>query len=225
MGLAGITQILSSKLGDLTFKDTRIPFACTAVDIRSSQEIVLNDGKLIDAVLATVAVPGVFPPRECGNYLFVDGAILDPVPVAVARWLAPDLPVAASVLTPPPENWAGLPPFQLPVTSPLQERVLEQIYRLRFGQALNIFIQSMDITSRMLTELRLQVDQPEVIIRPNVDHISMLQDVDPQELIRIGTRATAAVLPELRSSFRWQGKLARRLRRVTPPGRLINESH
>lgn len=224
MGLAGISQILSSRLGKLTFHDTRIPFACTAVDIHSSQEIIINQGPLIDAVLATVAVPGVFPPRQQGNYLFVDGAILDPVPVAVARWLAPNLPVCASVLSPPPENWADLPPFHLPHTSPLQERVLEQVSRLRFGQALNMFIQSMDITSRMLTELRLEVERPEVIIRPRVEHYSMLQDVLPQELIDLGRQAAESILPDLRNSYRWQGRLSRRLRRVEPPEKLLDEA-
>ncbi len=193
MGMLGLYEILLDVIGDLTFERCAIPFACTAVDLNLSQEVILAKGSLIDAVMATMAVPGIFPPRQVGSYLLVDGGVLDPVPVALARWLAPTYPVIAVCLTPAPEKWAHLPPqFNMPEPSPipLPRQLIEQLSRMRFSQAFQIFVNSNDTTSRMLAELRLQQEHPDVIIRPAVEKYGILDRVNPQELIKIGEMAT-----------------------------------
>ena len=224
LGLGGIAHILSRELGDIRFVDLKIPFACISVDVNSSTEVILMDGPVVESVLASAAVPGVFPARLHGEALLVDGGVLDPVPVSTARWLAPTLPVVASVLSPEPEAWAGDAPIRLPYSTSLPGRVIEQISRLRYAQAFNIFIQSMDITAHMLTELRLQIDQPEVIIRPELSAYSMIQDVNPEELFILGKEAADSMIPELREAYSWRGQLSRRIRKVEPPFGLVDDS-
>jgi NTE family protein len=224
LGFGGIAQILSRELGNLRFGDLKIPFACTSVDVNSATEVILMDGPIVDAVLASSAVPGVFPARQHGDALLVDGAVLDPVPVSTARWLAPSLPVVASVLSPEPSGWGGDAPIRLPYSNSLPGRVIEQISRMRYAQAFNIFVQSMDITSHMLTELRLEIDRPEVIIRPDLSAYSMLQDVAPDELIQIGREAADDMMPVLRNANSWRGQISRRIRRVSPPFGLVDDS-
>jgi len=223
MGLGGIVQALSDHLGDATFADLRIPFACTAVDTITMQEFILDHGRVSDAVLATIAVPGVFSPREINGTVLVDGGILDPVPVALARWLAPTLPVVAVCLSPSPEGWNHLPDITVPVTNPLAQPIFNQITKTRVARAFQTYIRSMDITAHMLAELRLQVDHPEVIIRPDVVRFGILDNVNPKILIGEGEIAATNALAEIQKSLGWTNKLSRRFRKVEQPGKKINE--
>ena len=54
----------------------------TATDLKSGSEVILSSGRLVDAILATIAMPGVFPVHFVGELELVDGGTLDPVPVA-----------------------------------------------------------------------------------------------------------------------------------------------
>lgn len=226
MGLHGLNQVLLDVIGDCTFEECVIPFACTAVDLSLSQEVVLAKGSLIDALMATMAVPGIFPPRQIGSYLLVDGAVMDPVPVALARWLAPTYPVIAVCLTPTPEKWAHLPPqINMPEPSPipLPRQLIEQLRRMRFSQAFQIFVTSNDTTSRMLAELRMQQEHPDVIIRPAVEQFGIFDRVDPQELILIGEMAARKALPEIRQALSWSNQITRYFKRAEPPGTVYTE--
>ena len=119
LGTNGIEQIISYFLEGKTFSDLIIPCALIAVDLINMNEIIIREGAVIDAVMATIAIPGVFPPREIDDYLLVDGMVLNPVPVAVARSLAPSLPVIAVSLTPEPERWKKVSPWDTKPANPL----------------------------------------------------------------------------------------------------------
>lgn len=209
MGYTGLAAALVERLHDKTFADLRLPFACTAVDLCTASEVYLNQGKLIDAVLATMAIPGVFPPKVVGDAQLIDGGVLDPVPVQLARLLAPGLPVVAVPLSPDRSLWDRLPIFSvLPAGAlPIPSQIMESLSRMRVGRALQIFAQSIDITSRMLTELRLERDRPEVIIRPEVHQYGMLDPVIPKTVYTAGFEASLAALPAVRKAGSWSGKL------------------
>jgi len=93
---------------------------------------------------------------------------------------------------------------------------------MRIAQAFRIFLQSLDISSRMLTEMRLEVDRPEVIIRPDVYQYGMLDAAIPKELVQTGRLAAQQALPEIRKTLSWPNQLLRRLRQASqkfPPFR------
>jgi len=206
LGTAGVEQVLRDMLGDSRFEDLRIPFAVTAVDIKSGREVVIRQGRLIDALLATMAFPGIFPPREWYGYLLVDGGVLNNVPVCVARQLAPNLPVVAVVLSKPLETEDQV---SFPIAFWDHTPMLKPIARLRVAQALNVFLNSIEIGGRGLTELRLKIDQPDVIIRPDVTEIGLLDKVDVAEVALKGEQAAQAALPEIRQAGSWRGGLRR----------------
>ncbi len=222
LGLGGLTNILMDSIGHKSFEDLQIPLACTAVDINSAQEVIISKGPVLDAIIATVAIPGIFPPVVLGDRTLVDGGVFDPVPVSVARWLAPTLPVVAVVLSPIPEGWAHLPDFTLPTPSGFAAAFLNQFSKLKIAQAVRIFTRSTDITTRMLTELRLSVDKPDVVIRPDVGSFGLLDFGNPHELIRLGEEAADRVIPEIKQSLSWTGQITRRLRRVEAPAKVIS---
>ena len=218
LNLQGLSKMMSGVLGEMHFNALQIPFACTAVDIESAQEIIIHQGRVIEAVLATSAFPGVFPPVELDNFTLVDGGVLDPVPVALARWLAPNLPVIAVCLSPEPNQWGHLPAFTVPSAIPIPNRLLEQVSKLKLAQAFQIFYRSMDVISRSMAELRLQIDKPDVILRPDVDQFGLLDQVDPQVLIQAGEQAVEDNLAEIKRKLSWKYRLFRDFEKQSPPG-------
>jgi NTE family protein len=208
LGLSGAEKVLEELLGECTFDDLRIPCGVAATDVKSEREVVLNRGRVVDAVLATIALPGIFPPRQFKDHLLVDGGVIDPVPVTVARLLAPELPVVAVVLSPHVDANGGLIRLPLPVAIPTP--IVERITHMRLTQAFNIFLQALDIGGNKLTELRLLVEEPEVIIRPDVGHIGLLDTVDVHKVVRLGEKAATAALPELRHITAWTSRMRRR---------------
>lgn len=223
LGLSGLVKLLSPFLKGKTFADLKIPFAATAVDIVTKQELILNRGPVMDAVVATSSIPGVFPPVKMGKTELIDGGILDPVPVAVARWLAPKLPIVAVCLSPVPEQWREIPEISLPLDTRIPKPILSRIVNLRISQAIRIFADSMDITSRMITELRLQIEKPDVIIRPDVLKFGYLDPGDPHELIQVGEKAVEQHLPEIRHSLTWRHKLGRQFQNPQPPSKVFED--
>ena len=185
LGLAGGTKFLAEILGDIAFQDLPIPFAVTAVDIKAGQMVVIKEGKLIDAVLATIAVPGVLPARPWGDRLLVDGGVFDPVPVDVVRELNHQLPVLAVVLTQATTPTLSIQVPEIPGAAP----VVDYISKLRISRALNVLAQSVDIASKMMTELRLEVDKPEILVRPDLAGIGILDKVDVLDLMDKGEEA------------------------------------
>ena len=215
MGLDGVAKVLEEILGDRRFEDLDIPLALTALDLVTCQEVVLRSGPLVEAVLATIAIPGVFPIQKIQGYELVDGGMSNPVPVAVARSLAPGLPVVASVLShpaPPSNNGNGSKRHGL-AALPIPAAFL----RFRLGRSFMAFMKALDVSGRVQTELRIGLEKPDVVIRPDVEHIGLLDSVDVADMARRGEEATIQVLPELRRALRrtrWFSMIPKRSQRV-----------
>jgi NTE family protein len=210
LGVSGVAKAMKDLIGDRTFDELEIPCALTAVDVDSGQELVLREGRVLDAVLATIAIPGIFPPKKWGEKLLVDGGVLNPVPVSVVRKISPtpNLPVLAVTLTSTPTD-RGQMPAMVPKSA---EAVLNRIARLRVAQAFEIFLHSIEIGMSSITELRFQVDRPEVIIRPEVRQIGYLDLVNVPDVVKLGEEAVEAVLPEIRRAVGWRGRFSRWLK-------------
>ncbi|MFZ5822046.1 MAG: patatin-like phospholipase family protein, partial [Chloroflexota bacterium] len=211
LGLAGVRKWLDRILGERTFDDLKIPCALTAVDLNCGCEVTLDEGRVRDAILATIAVPGIFPAFPWHEWVLVDGGVLNPVPVAEARALAPSLPVAAVTLQAPMGEPAHSMAVPLPIPSGLPKPILDRLAHIRYAQAFDIFMRSVDVGNRAIAEYRLAVDKPDVIIRPAVSDIELLGKVDVREVARRGEQAVQAALPELRQAVSWSRRLRRTL--------------
>jgi len=66
---------------DSTFKDTQIPLVVCATDPMRRKSVYMDKGKIIDAVMASISIPGIFPPYKIKDQFYIDGGVLDPVPV------------------------------------------------------------------------------------------------------------------------------------------------
>jgi NTE family protein len=94
-----VSRLLSSYFkGDVQFEQLMLPFACVATDIETGEEIVFDHGSVLEAIRASISIPGVFSVvRWKGRYL-VDGALVNPIPVDVLARMGADFVIAVNVI-------------------------------------------------------------------------------------------------------------------------------
>ncbi|MBX3004106.1 MAG: patatin-like phospholipase family protein [Anaerolineales bacterium] len=197
-GLSGMQAFLRSLLGERRIEELRAPYAATAVDLNTGADVELRTGPVVDAVLAAIAFPGIFPSKLIAGQALVDGAISKPLPIALARSLAPQLPVVAVSLSGGPLN-AGQP---ISGNSDLTGMGgLSRLRHLRWVRALGNFSRAFGITRKNLEDARIQLEQPALCLYPAVRGIGMLSRADVHELARRGEQAVAEALPQLHALF------------------------
>jgi NTE family protein len=208
MGLAGVRKLLDSVLGEKTFDDLKIPCAVTAVDVKTGVEVVISEGFLKDGVLATIALPGLFTPLILNDWELMDGGVLNPVPITVARMLSPDLPIVAVTLNDPLDT--PLRTYTIPIPSIFPKQFTDRLFRTHVAQTFDIFMRAVDLSSRAVAHYRLEADAPDVIIRPNVHNIELLDKVVVKDVAMLGELAVEQALPQLKKATSW----ARRVRKT-----------
>jgi NTE family protein len=89
---------IGKQIGDPKIEDLDIPYACIATELGSGREIWLREGSLLDACRASIALPGMFAPsRTDDGQLLVDGGLVNPVPVSLARAMGGDIVIAVNL--------------------------------------------------------------------------------------------------------------------------------
>ena len=92
-----IRQFFRTLIGDKNFDDIKLPFAAVTTDVQTGEEIVIENGSLIEAVRASISIPGVFTPVRHQNRFLVDGGVVNPIPVDVVRNMGADIVIAVNV--------------------------------------------------------------------------------------------------------------------------------
>jgi NTE family protein len=92
-----VLQLLKKYFGNAEFKDLKIPLRIVATDLVSGDSIIFSEGKIVDAIRASISVPYVFAPFAKGNKVFVDGGISNLVPDDIAREMGADIVIAVNL--------------------------------------------------------------------------------------------------------------------------------
>jgi NTE family protein len=121
----GWRRFLAERLPIRDIEDAAIPLRITATDYDEGRSVVFDSGSAVDAVMASTALPGIFPPYRIGDRLFLDGAISDQLPLKVALESGADTiyVMAASVPSPPPDRRSPLAILRHSVTILLFPRI------------------------------------------------------------------------------------------------------
>jgi NTE family protein len=185
---ARIYEYLTERLGaNLSFVDLGVPLALVAVDTVTGKQVILSEGSLIDAIRATISVPGVFVPVEAGDQRLVDGGILNNVPADVARDLGAEVVIAVDVMHYYRQHPSGGAHFSSPLGIPYAPRYLEELWTAQM------------IMISALTEQNLRISRPEVLICPDLpDDITLFSGFNrAEEAIAAGEAAAEAAVPQL----------------------------
>lgn len=93
-----LAKFVHSVHGDDRIEDLELPLAIVTADIRTQRAVVLRRGRVDKAVLATLAIPGIFPAQRSGSYILVDGGVLHPVPTGVVADMGADVVIGVRLL-------------------------------------------------------------------------------------------------------------------------------
>ncbi len=115
-----VEELLKVIIGDVEFKDLKIPLAVAATDINTGEEVIIKEGSVAEAVRASISIPVIFMPVKIGNRFLMDGGIVNPVPVNAAKDMGAEFVIACNVILKPQERkYSGSmkkqkPPLTLP---------------------------------------------------------------------------------------------------------------
>ena len=176
--LARMYEFFSLLTAKKSFSDTVLPFAVVAADLENGERVVLDQGKIYQAVTASAAVPGLFYPVRLGGRFLVDGGLVDKVPADVVIDLGAQAVVAVDT------------------GAPLTRRV---------DTSLDALLQAERITSQHLQVLQLDSARARVagrliLLRPDVHWITMLGFEHIAEAIAAGEKEALGRLPEIRDT-------------------------
>lgn len=96
-----IVAVLKSILGETGFSQLKYKYAAVAADLYTGQQVVFTEGSLIDAIRASISIPGIFTPVYCEGRYLVDGGLVNVVPVSVCRDLGADFVIGVNVIPDP----------------------------------------------------------------------------------------------------------------------------
>lgn len=167
----GLERWILSAVGDLTFSDLRLPLTVTATDLELGAEVLLQEGRVAQAVRASCAFPGIFLPVRMGEQTLVDGGLFHPVPTRVCRQMGADLVIGVEL-----GRSAG--------DQALAPRNL-----------IHIVLGALSIVQRPLVVATLA--EGDVVIQPDLGSFSIWELERAREMIAEGRRATEEAIPHI----------------------------
>jgi len=205
---------LDAALGDLTFEDLPVRMAAVATELRTNHEIWLTRGRLADALRASCALPGIFPPSRIGGRWLMDGALVNPLPISAARALGARLVIAVNLNA---DNFGRGTIIQdhgsdaedelrrqatLKARRGLRGRAEHLIRRKFFGTQQRpglstVMIDAFQVLQDRITRARLAGDPPDVLISPRLSRVNLFDFHRAAEAIAIGAEATEKALPAI----------------------------
>lgn len=209
---ARLAARLHETLGDRAIEALPVRFASIATEVGTGHEIWLTRGHLVDALRASYALPGIFPPVRLGGRWLVDGALVNPVPVSAARALGARLVIAINLNADILGRGATISShgsdetdeqFRKHVaTQPRRLRMFRSERELRrqfFGGSTrpgipSLMVDAFNIMQDRVTRARLAGDPPDVMISPRLGHIGWFDFHRAGETIEVGLRATERAL-------------------------------
>jgi len=93
-----IKELLQVIIGDVEFKDLKIPLAIVATDTNTGEEVIIKEGSVIEAVRASISMPAIFMPVKYGRRFLIDGGVVNPVPAGVVRNMGATFVIACNVI-------------------------------------------------------------------------------------------------------------------------------
>lgn len=172
-----------------TFEELEIPLVVTATDVLTGRLVYLYKGDLLSALRATSAYPGAVDPIHREGRLLADGGILNQVPVDAALFLGASKVLAVDVTTPGPLDVPARRRFLL------WRRARDEHAKPAASPGLSpvrALTRALDIMQAQLTDARLSLYKPDVLLRPNLEGIELMSFRRVDQAIKAGEREALA---------------------------------
>jgi NTE family protein len=162
----------------MNIEDLPIPLSIVATDVEKGERVVFREGPIHQAVRGSISIPGIFTPHRYQGRLLIDGGVIDRVPIHVCREMGADIVIAVDV---------GLYDKEAQVKS-----------------IFDVIFQSIEIMEREI--LRTRMLDADVVLRPDVGHISSTAFTQIDECVLHGREAAERVAEHIRNTIEdWKG--------------------
>jgi len=216
-----IKEFLKSVIGNGNIEELDKKFACVATDIFTGEEIVIDQGSLIEAIRASISIPTIFTPVYHGNRFLVDGGIVNPIPVDLAKRMGADIVIAVNVI---PLNASSLKKekmkkeeidyqkVNIALANNLKSKIDDLIKFSKISEVfkkeekekyfspnfINITLNTKNIFEREIIKLRLEKDKPDFLIEPDTSNANLKVFYKGKEAIKVGEEATLKIIPAIK---------------------------
>lgn len=191
-----------------TFEDTWVPLKIVAANPMAREEVVFESGPLVDAVRASVSIPGIFKPVIRMGKICLDGGVVNPVPVSVLKRAGAHRVIAVNVFPTTPELTTYLQELQrrrAERDAQLASRSLpvRLLYRIRQELKRSVTPLVFDVIMRSMQTMEYQIAEvdcrgADITLRPTVPGSHWLEFFNPEKFIRRGEEVVLQYLPELK---------------------------
>jgi NTE family protein len=214
-----LARKLEEALGDTTFADLPMRLAAIATEIGTGHEIWLTRGLLREAMAASYALPGIFPPKLIGGRWLMDGAMVNPLPISAARALGARLVIAVNLNA---DNFGRGTIIQDHGPNADDEarrarlvddrqgggifRPARLIHRQFFGGSdgpglSTVMVEAFQVMQDRITRSRLAGDPPDVMISPRLGRINLFDFHRANDAIAIGADAAQKAIESISESI------------------------
>jgi NTE family protein len=162
-------ELISEHIGDVHFDQADIPLAMIATDIASGKKVVLQEGKVAKAAMASTCIPGIFIPVEIDDTLLVDGGIVENVPITPLQEMGAEFIIAVDL--------------NARRSHKKPENIIE------------VLMNAFDFT--MMTATKLQSQEADLIIKPDLSGFNMIDTEQTPDLIERGYDEAIKMLKKL----------------------------
>jgi len=211
---------LEAAIGPILIEELPLKFATVATEVRTGHEIWLTHGRMVDAIRASYALPGIFSPVLVGDRWLVDGALVNPVPVSAARAFGAEIVIAANlssdIFTHSTTIYAHGPSADMPeaVIEPAPpkrgfgklfsaERTMKREFFGGGGRPgiSSVMVDAFNIMQDRITRARLAGDPPDLLISPRVGQIGWFDFHCADDLIAYGARAAERAIDSIQEAI------------------------
>ncbi len=164
-------DLLDKYIGEVTFEESNLPLAVVATDIATGEKVVLKQGKVAHAVMASTSIPGIFNPVEINGRLLVDGGIVENVPISPLKEFGADRIIGVDLNA----KYANERP----------------------GNIVEVLMNSFHFT--LMTAAKLQTEEADVLLTPDLSSFSKININKADALIETGYQEACRKLKDLQS--------------------------
>lgn len=220
-----IRDYLNQYLHKQKIENLEKPFFAVSTDLVSGREVIFNSGSLVDAIISSVAVPGLIKPHFYRKRYFVDGGLVNPLPVSVAYKLKSKYIIAVNVTKSPVKIRPSVKhnsdkidavikrikqsDFVSKISEILPENFFNSLleskskdFEPEYPGMLQTLLQSFSIMENQLVNLYLQYYPPNILINPPIENFNMLEFYRAKELIELGEKATYSKIPQIKRELK-----------------------
>ena len=193
-----IMTVLRALIGDHLIQELPISYTAVATDLESGKEVWLREGKLFDAIRASIATPLVFTPFVMRGRVLLDGSLVNPIPIAPTLNDDTDLTIAVSLSGRAEARPLPSTPAPAPVSSSYRQRIRSFIESLQRTRVVNvgargpvdITFASMEMMQNTIARLKLAAYSPDVTVEIPRNAARYFEFWRAQELIALGRERT-----------------------------------